>query len=90
MNNKLQKGSSKELKYIPYIGVQDLGLAVTLLTSGCTLESVDNTNPQKVKFMFVENSKFKKVEKGYLTNSLDVKAREFFDNIRALKNQLHR
>ena len=90
MKNKLQKSTDEELNYIPYTEIQDLGLAVALMSSGCEISSVNTENPRTVKFIFTWDNKAQKVEREYLADTLSVKARTFFDNMRALKNQLHR
>jgi len=66
----------------------DLGVAAALLTSGYKLLDVDRTN-RKVLFIFEQKANIEKVANSFFTDELRVKARSYFDNVKALKSKLY-
>ena len=66
----------------------DLGVAAALLTSGYKLLDVDRTN-RKALFMFEQKANIDKVANSFFTDELRVKARSYFDNVKALKSKLY-
>jgi len=68
----------------------DLGLAAALITKGFELGGMDRSNPRRVLFSFgPEDDQLKSVVNAYLTDRLNLQARSYFDNLRAVKNRLH-
>ena len=67
----------------------DLGVASALLTSGYKLLDVDRTNNRKVLFIFEQKADIEKVANSFFTDELRVKARSYFDNLKALKSKLY-
>lgn len=72
-----------------FLSTFDLGAAVSLVSAGFELASLDKTNPRKVQFVFRREIGIKKVADDYWANRLEVKARAFFDNIKMLKNRIY-
>lgn len=67
----------------------DLGVAAALLTSGYKLLDVDRTNNRKVLFVFEQKTNIEKTANRFFTDELRVKARSYFDNVKALKSKLY-
>lgn len=97
MTKKKERKSSKkeDWKYIPLddpsivFTTYDLGVSTALLCSGFVLLSVDKDNPRKALFIFQKEDGIEDVADRYFSDRLEVKARSFFDNLKALKNQLY-
>ncbi|MEI7741270.1 MAG: DUF5659 domain-containing protein [bacterium] len=68
----------------------DLGVAAALLCAGFELMTVDKEHQQKSLFIFKKGDGIDEVANQYLADRLDVKARKYFDCLRALKNALYR
>ena len=68
----------------------DLGLTAALVTRGFPLKDMDKTDPRKVIFTFERKGKMldNSINR-YMTDKLQVSARSYFDNLRALKNRIH-
>lgn len=95
-NSKKQSTRRDELQYIPLddasvvFTTYDLGVSTALLCAGFQLLSVDkNDNPRKALFIFQKEDGIEDVADRYFSDRLEVKARSFFDNLKALKNQLY-
>lgn len=67
----------------------DLGISSALLCLGYELLHVNKTNPQKALFIFRKTKGIEEVSGQYFSDQLSVKARSFFDSIKALKNRLY-
>ena len=67
----------------------DLGIAAALLCLGYELLSLDRANPRKVLFIFRHHEKIDDVANAYLADKLELNARAFFDQLKALKNRLY-
>jgi hypothetical protein len=97
MNNKKTKkpSANDEWRYIPLddpsvvFTTYDLGVSTALLCSGFQLLSVDKVNPRKALFIFQKEDGIEDVADRYFSDRLEIKARSFFDNLKALKNQLY-
>lgn len=72
-----------------YLHTFDLGAASSLVTAGFKLISLDKSNPRKVQFIFLKATGIGEVVDNYWANNLEVKAREFFDNTKMLKNRIY-
>jgi hypothetical protein len=68
----------------------DLGVSTALLCAGFELLSVDkNSNSRKALFIFKRDDGIDDVTDCYFSDRLVVKARSFFDHLKALKNKLY-
>jgi hypothetical protein len=95
-NNKKKKSSAnEEWKYIPLddpsvvFTTYDLGVSTALLCAGFQLLSVEKDNPRKALFIFQKADGIKDIADRYFSDRLEVKARSFFDHLKALKNKLY-
>lgn len=67
----------------------DLGVSAALLCAGFELLSVDKENPRKALFIFKKEADIENVANRYFSDKIKVKARSFFDHLKALKNTLY-
>lgn len=67
----------------------DLGCAAALISADFELISLDKTNPRKVLFIFHRKAGVETIVNDYWTDRLEIGAREFFDNIKMLKNRIY-
>jgi hypothetical protein len=67
----------------------DLGVSAALLCAGFELLSVDKENPRKALFVFRKQAGIEDIANRYFADRLEVKARSFFDHLKALKNKLY-
>lgn len=67
----------------------DLGVSSALLCAGFELLSLDKENPRKCLFVFKRTDSIDGCANKYFMDQLDVRARSFFDSIKALKNKLY-
>ena len=67
----------------------DLGCSTALLCAGFELLSVKKSDPRKALFIFRKQSGIEETANKYFADKLDVKARSYFDNLKALKNKLY-
>jgi len=67
----------------------DLGVSTALLCKGFELLSLDKKNPKKALFYFRKEAGIDDTVKDYFADKLKVKARSFFDHLKALKNTLY-
>lgn len=68
----------------------DLGVSTALLCAGFELLAVNKRdNPRKALFIFKKGGGIEDVANRYFSDKLEVKARSFFDHLKALKNKLY-
>ena len=67
----------------------DLGVSAALLCADFELVAVEKSNPRKALFVFKKEDGIEETANGYFANRLKVKARSFFDHLKALKNKLY-
>ncbi len=67
----------------------DLGCSSALISSGFNLISLDKSNPRKILFIFNRQVDIEKAVNNYWADTLKIKARSFFDNIKMLKNRIY-
>jgi hypothetical protein len=67
----------------------DLGVSTALLCADFELVAVERSNPRKALFVFKKESGIEETANSYFSDRLKVKARSFFDNLKALKNKLY-
>lgn len=90
-----RSSASEELQYIPLddpsliYSTYDLGVSASLLCAGFELLSLDKENPRKALFIFRRADGIEETANLYFSDRLELKARSFFDSVKALKNKLH-
>jgi hypothetical protein len=67
----------------------DLGVSSALLCVGYELLSVERDNPKKSLFIFRKSTGIEGIANNYFADKLELRARSFFDAIKALKNKLY-
>ncbi len=67
----------------------DIGVSTALLCAGFELLSVEKSNPRKALFLFRKKIGIEETVDRYFGDRLEVKARSFFDHLKALKNKLY-
>jgi hypothetical protein len=82
------------LKYIPLDGpsvftTYDLGVATALLCAGFEFLSIDKGGNHRSLFIFKREENIEETANLYFSDRLKVKARSFFDHLKALKNKLY-
>lgn len=85
--NKLK--NSEENSGCDVFTTYDLGLAGALLASGFKLKCLDRSNQRRALFIFEFKSGIDVSANRFFTDQLRVKARSYFDCLKALKNQLY-
>lgn len=95
-SKKRRSSTNEECRHIPLndpssvFTTYDLGVSTALLCAGFELLSVDkNDNPRKALFIFKKEDGVEDVTDRYFSDRLEVKARSFFDHLKALKNKLY-
>jgi hypothetical protein len=95
-NNKTKKSSMSEgLRYSQLddpsvvFTTYDLGVSTALLCADFELLSVDKADPRKALFIFKKEDGIEDIADRYFSDRLEVKARSFFDHLKALKNKLY-
>lgn len=73
------------LNYTTY----DIGVSTAFLCAGFKLISVNKENPRKALFVFEKQAGIESVADDYFANRLEVKARSYFDHLKAIKNMLY-
>ncbi len=67
----------------------DLGVSAALLCLGYKLIRLDRDDPRKALFVFRKEADIDTYATQYFSDQLKVKARSFFDSIKALKNKIY-
>lgn len=67
----------------------DLGISAALLCLNYKLLDINKTSPRKAMFIFSREDGIENAADQYFTDQLEVKARAYFDHLRALKNMLY-
>ena len=67
----------------------DLGVSTALLCADFELLAVQKSDPRKALFVFKRESDIEETANKYFSDRLNVKARSFFDHLKALKNNLY-
>lgn len=96
-NRKINKSSAnEEWRYIPLDDASvvwttyDLGVSAALLCAGFELLTVNKKkNPRRALFVFQKADGIEDAADRYFADRLEVKARSFFDHLKALKSQLY-
>ena len=67
----------------------DLGVSAALLCADFELLAVQKSNPRKALFVFKKENSIEDVANRYFSDKLEIKARSYFDHLKALKNKLY-
>jgi len=67
----------------------DMGCAAALMSCQHKLIHLDRSNPRKVLFIFQKKERIEEIANAYFSDTLTVKARRYFDSIKALKSRLY-
>ena len=67
----------------------DLGVSAALLCADFELLMVEKNDPKKALFVFRKEVGIEEAVDKYFSDKLKVKARSFFDHLKALKNMLY-
>lgn len=88
MSKNIQKSNEDGLSVFT---TYDLGVSAALLTAGYKLHRLDKIHSRdgRVLFVFKHKKGIDDDANRFFTDQLRVKARSYFDNLKALKNQLH-
>ena len=87
--------AKNDFEYIPvgstreYFQTSDLGLATALCCRGYEIITLDKQDPRKVSFIFRREEGIEDDTDAYWSKDLKIKARDYFDNLRTLKNRLY-
>lgn len=91
----MTKKKNEHWEYVPLndptlvFTTYDLGVSTALLCVGFELISINKDNPRKAIFVFKKEDGIEDFANQYFSNRLNVKARSFFDHLKALKNNLY-
>ena len=67
----------------------DLGVAAALLSFGFEMLPLNRGDPRRTLFVFKQTGNIEEVANFYFANRLDIKARAYFDSLKAIKNMIH-
>jgi len=89
-----KKSSDEEYEVVPlnetdFFRSFDMGLAASLISVGFSLVSLDRENLRKVQCVFRRADGMDETIDAYWADTLQVKARTYFDSVKMLKNRLH-
>ena len=88
--NKNEKPEVAALNDPAYVWTTyDLGVSTALLCAGFELLELRKTNPRKVLFVFRRAKNIDQTANAYFADRLELNARSFFDQLKALKNRLY-
>ena len=89
-NNKEEKSEVVPLNDPAYVfTTYDLGVSTALLCAGFELLSLNKANSRKALFIFRRAKDIDKTANAYFADRLELNARSFFDQLKALKNRLY-
>jgi hypothetical protein len=92
MTNKKIKSSGENFSLdgsASVFSTHDIGVSTALLCAGSELLDVEKSNPRKAIFVFRKQVDTEEIVNKYFSDRLEVRARSFFDNLKALKNKLY-
>lgn len=87
MNKNVSQNEDRSSVFTTY----DLGVSAALLTAGYKLHRLDRTHSRdrRVLFVFEHKQGIDDAANRFFSDQLRVKARSYFDNLKALKNKLY-
>lgn len=71
------------------IKIKDLGLAAALSSLGFEIEHAEKDTKGRTHFIFSDTPEVQVAVSSYWANTLDVKARYYFDAIKMLKSRIY-
>lgn len=71
------------------VSIRDLGVAAALVTCGFEVEYTQRDANGRTYFIFQETAALDEAVNGYYADTLQVKARKFFDNTKMLKGRIY-
>lgn len=71
------------------VRVRDLGLAAALASSGFEVWNTDRDESGRAFFVFLHSADLDRAVKHYWDDTLNVKARKYFDNTKMLKSRIY-
>lgn len=71
------------------ISVRDLGLAAALTSLDYKILATEKDESGRTQFVFVKSPELENSVNAYWANTLDVKARYYFDAIKMLKSRIY-
>jgi hypothetical protein len=74
---------------IPTIQIRDLSLAATLVSCGFEVRETTRDTSGRVHFVFTQSDELDRAVNSYWSDTLNVKARKFSDNIKMLKSRIY-
>jgi len=69
--------------------IRDLGLAAALVSSDCDLRGTSRDINGRVYFIFTQTKELDVVVNSYWADTLNVRARRFYDNTKMLKSAIY-
>ncbi|MEO5646500.1 MAG: DUF5659 domain-containing protein [Candidatus Paceibacterota bacterium] len=89
-SNKVSSSSNIPLDDPSFVWTTyDLGVSAALLCADFELLTVQKSDPRKALFVFKKEAGIEEVANKYFSDKLEVKARSYFDHLKALKNKLY-
>jgi hypothetical protein len=85
MRNKKVSVSDPSSVFTTY----DLGCSTALLCADFELLTIKKDDPRKALFVFRKQSGIEETANKYFADRLEVRARSYFDHLKALKNKLY-
>jgi len=73
----------------PTIRIRDLGLAAALVSSGFVMSDTQRDTTGRTYFVFMQTNELDHAVNDYWADTLDVKARKYFDDIKMLKSRIY-
>jgi len=87
-NDEKYRGTSLD-QQTDFFYTYDLGCSAALVSAGFSLVSLDRENLRKVQFIFRRSDGIDEFVDAYWADSLEVRARTYFDALKMLKNRLY-
>ena len=69
--------------------IRDLGLAASLVSLDFEILDTERDTQGRAYFVFKQTTKFEQAVNDYWSNTLSVKARQYFDNTKMLKTRIY-
>lgn len=74
---------------LPTVSIRDLGLVAALVTCGFEIKDTSRETTGRTSFIFQETVLLDETVNGYYADTLQIKARTFFDNTKMLKGRIY-
>ena len=71
------------------IKLRDLGLCASLASCGFEVQEIERGSDGQAYFLFIKTDELERVISAYWADTLEVKARTYSDNLKALKTRLY-